>query len=197
MSNRQQYEQTIAGKLDALPLPDMADAIWARIEAKLDAELPPENGPGRQTPNFPAGGFFIGGLSIILLTVLYLLFKPAPNQQQPQITIPVNNTTTVQPAQPQKQNSPPGNNTIVTAPAGNNAAGVATLPAVLKDSTFTSNLPPALLPDTTTQILKQPLVAVKTPPKKDTLPPAKKGRGVSGISDDDYRIVPKKDSSNR
>ncbi len=196
MSNRQQYEQTIAGKLDALPLPDMADAIWARIEARLDAELPPDNGPGGHSPNFPAGGFFIGGLSIILLTVLYLLFKPAPNNQQPQIDIPASNTTTVQPAAPLPQSSPPGNSSIVTAPAGNNAAGAPALPPIQQDSNLISNIPPALLPDTATQTAILPQVAAVSPPKKDTLPPAKKGRGVSGITDDDYRIVPKKDSSN-
>ena len=46
MNNKQAYEITITSKLEALPLPDMEDAIWSRIEAQLDIDLPTDDGGG-------------------------------------------------------------------------------------------------------------------------------------------------------
>ena len=56
MNERKAYEQTIKGKLEAIPLPDMEDAIWARIETQLDIDMPTDDGGGNApSPNNPSG----------------------------------------------------------------------------------------------------------------------------------------------
>ena len=46
MRNKETYELTITSKLEALPLPNLEDAIWSRIEAQLDIDLPTDDGDG-------------------------------------------------------------------------------------------------------------------------------------------------------
>ncbi|HEX2606857.1 MAG TPA: hypothetical protein VHK91_05735, partial [Flavisolibacter sp.] len=89
MHPKQAYEQTITSKLEALPVPDMADAIWARIEAQLDLDMPTDDGGGN--PSSPSGGGWAGKASlfavIAAIVIVYFLrsrtehpdtFDPAP-----------------------------------------------------------------------------------------------------------------------
>lgn len=198
MNEKTAYEQTIAARLQALPLPDMADAIWARIEAQLDIDMPPDNGTeGGNTPNFPTGGFFLGGISLIVVAVLYLFFSQTKKPDTPQ-TFPSSTTTPVS-TQPvtTPANGPPALNTTDNAtPAGTNA-GPANQPLqtpVLDSNTVTTAAPPILI-DSSVLRDAAPLPTALAPVKTDTVAAVKKGRGVSGITNDDYRIVPKKDSS--
>ena len=44
MKEKRAYEHIISGKLEALPVPDMEDIIWARIETRLDTDMPTDDG---------------------------------------------------------------------------------------------------------------------------------------------------------
>ena len=78
MDHKQAYEQIIAGKLNALPLPDMADAIWSRIETQLDIDLPEDDGGGNN-PAPPSGGSWLGraGLFVFIaaFVTIFLIYK--------------------------------------------------------------------------------------------------------------------------
>lgn len=76
------YEIAIAEKLEQLSVPDMVDAIWARIEKQLDAELPEDDGPGEPpaSPGSGPGWSFLGGslFTGIIVWVLLNFYHPAP-----------------------------------------------------------------------------------------------------------------------
>ena len=196
MDHKKAYEQTIASKLEALPLPAMADAIWARIETQLDIDLPTDEGGGIG-PESPSGGNWIGrgGLFVFIaaLVMSFLIYKnnkkPEPvsrpnrtTQQPVQSPLPAINTSKTSEGRrngaiPLPQNhsvDPPVNrstDSLLTAP-------VTVLPAPVDSAQVSNVLPPPVLPGS------------------DTAPVKKKARGVPGITDNDYRIVPaKKDGS--
>lgn len=189
------YEQTIAGKLEALPLPDMADAIWARIEAQLDLELPTDDGPGGDAPDFPTGGFVIGGIGLIVLAVLIAFFSSSKTNQNSK---PSNN---IQPPASQTIQStvakPPGNTGSSNTP--NASTAIPFSPSVTSSAEDSNTVvqQPFVAPADSV-FATPPLVttALATPvPKADTTQPVKKQRGAQGINDADYRIVPKKDTT--
>ena len=200
MNERQSYEHIISGKLQALPVPDMADAIWARIETQLDIDMPTDDGPGGggDAPHFPTGGFFVGGISVIVVAVLYFLFMQTNKSSTPTTDLPQQNTTVT----PQPIASPDKGPPDAISKSNNTTTGTYTAPAnalpqaQATDSSFITNIPVALRPDSTAIAPVLPQVTAAVPPKKDTLLPAKKSRGVTGLTDNDYRIVPKKDSAN-
>src|SRR4029078_7672549 len=90
MDQRHTYEQTITSKLDILPLPDMADAIWSRIEQQLDTDMPADDGSNGPAPSSPTPKIFIGGSVFVILVVLVRFFFLRKNNPQQQTTI---NTT--------------------------------------------------------------------------------------------------------
>lgn len=184
------YEITIAEKLEQLTVPDMVDAIWARIEKQLDAELPEDDGPGEPpaSPKSGPGLGFFGGL-IFTGIILFVLFKNHSTSTLPE---PVSNIKTLpeirQHGQPllEKRDDPPEKpqkkpelNTILPAQvplteppppeAASEMVKVDSLPATISKPEVEQELDKKLLPD--------------------SLP--RKKRGVSGINDRDYRIVPK------
>ena len=95
MNQKTAYEQIITGKLHALPVPDMADAIWARIETQLDLDMPQTDPPPTNPPGTPSGGIILGGISIVFVIALitYLFFKKETNNQ-PTSSQPANTTNT-------------------------------------------------------------------------------------------------------
>lgn len=198
MNERATYELTIAEKLEQLKAPQLVDSIWARIEAQLDLDMPTDDGPSNPPAPPTAGpGKWIGG-SLLGLILLFFLYQFINDKQQtapanqPLIESPASNSTTEQTAQPPPNTTPvpaqqPVKNKVINngvinkpdssssntlqqplvLPAQDNAAGNENvLPQAPQ-----INLPPNPAPDTTT----------------------KKSRGVKGINNDDYRIVPKKD----
>ncbi|ULQ56717.1 hypothetical protein KJS94_00725 [Flavihumibacter rivuli] len=226
MSQALPYEQLIAEKLEQLPpLPEMADAIWARIEKQLDDEMPtddtlPDNGPSG--PISGSGGLSsLGRLGLLAIGAIILiywlnyrkadLFSPWVNPQE-QLDKPV--------APENKAVSPgvkdaPG----TTAPTGNPGPTVnPSLPVApgRSDSVAT--------PDSSLQVSGDSQEALSTEPvlpgnvddskkpeiqqgdvKEAPLNPGripdssrirKKPAGIKGIGPEDYKIVPqKKDSS--
>ncbi|QNA43423.1 hypothetical protein [Lacibacter sediminis] len=202
MNQKATYELTITEKLEQLTAPDMVDAIWARIEAQLDIDLPTDDGSTNPPPaptNGPAKwinrGFIIAAVAIVLIYFFNNRKQNIPSVNQPSITAPV--TSPNKNDNPVRNNSPGTNNTIApvnntTVPANtstglpvdSNTLAPVTLPVQQPDSNkVITNAAPAFTPP------------VVTPQKNNFPDSTKKGRGVKGITDADYKIVPKKDSS--
>lgn len=199
MNEKMAYEQIIAGKLGAIPLPDMADAIWARIEKELDLDMPEDPTPnGGSTPRFPTGGTMIGGLSALFVVVFIAFFLTQKKSTPSNI---INSQPAATTAQPQKeietfpQKGSGGKEPLIDRSLP--STGPASLPLALDSNTLT--LQPVQTP-VDSAVINQPIAItpLPAPVKTDTVQTTtKKGRGVSGITADDYRIVPKKDSGNK
>ena len=194
MNEKLPYEQLMAEKLAALPVPDMADAIWARIEAQLDLDMPADDGGGSNSPAPPTGGsnllghigVFIGIVAII--TILFINKNSKEKSLQPALNIPATEVTVTDSVPPDE--TPPLQNTLPSTtkenavPAPFIAAPDSALsnPVVITtpDSVVGSNVP-----------APQVNAPAAIPVVRDTQP--KRKRGVP-LDDADYRIVPKKDS---
>ena len=199
MNKKTAYEVTITGKLKELPLPDnMEDVIWARIKTQLDEDMPTDD--GGESPDVPSGGggWYWSAGSVLFMAALTAVFfltkKPTPNQQTPLFPQTIQ-TATPLPAVEQNSDppppSPPPNNALPPVTPGGN------LPLVTSPlSTPLTGAAPAVpiaglpMPDS----LRQTTVLSRPPLLLDTTAARKKPRGVSGITDNDYRIVPEKDS---
>jgi hypothetical protein len=197
VNERLKYEQTISSKLGALPLPDMADAIWSRIETQLDIDMPTDDGGGNNSgPDSPMPRIIIGGsVFIIIIAFIAFFLNPKNNkQEQPQIQ----NTTS--PSTPAEQVvKPPGEKKSNNAgPLNDPKQQNNSLPVVFDNATDSTVADPFFGLTDSNRV--QPNLTVQNPlpdlPKTvDSVQQGKKKRGVSGITDNDYRIVPKKDSS--
>jgi hypothetical protein len=196
MDERLRYEQLIGGKLQSLPVPDMQDAIWARIKMQLDLDMPTDDGDGGSTPPSPTAPRIIGwGLSILIIALVTTFFltknKPAAknNSEQP--------ATIEQTVSPNAQsNSPPlqKDNTLNTNAPVNTGANNS-FSDIGSDSVAMNN-PLTDLPltnDSAGTNSSSPSITLSPPPSADTSSVVKKkGRGMTGLSDSSYRIVPKK-----
>jgi hypothetical protein len=191
MDERLRYEQLIGGKLESLPLPDMQDAIWQTIKAQLDIDLPSDDDEGGPHSPGPSGPGLVGwGLSILLVALVttFFLVKNKPN--------PIDKTVNPEPAQQivtpaQKNNSPPPDNK--TKVTGSPVVTHANTPDPLADdSVVQANVSPILpVPNDSVQTSSiQPTLGGSVA-QTDSSGPVKKNRGVKGLNDSDYRIVPK------
>lgn len=202
MNQKATYELTITEKLEQLTAPDMVDAIWARIEAQLDMDLPTDEGPTNPpAPKSGPGKWLNRGFIIAAVAIVFIYFfnnrkQTTTSKDQPTITAPV--TTPNNNDNPVRINSPGTNNAI--APQNNNATPTNSSTVLPVDSNAIAPVtgPIQLPPDSSAvqtnaaPVFNPPLVN----PQKNTPPDStKKGRGVKGITDSDYKIVPKKDSS--
>jgi hypothetical protein len=194
MDQRLQYEELIAGKLQQLPVPDMQDQIWERIRFQLDLDMPEDDGPG-STPPAPSGPGIMGwGLAVILIAFIsvFIISKNKPAETATQNNI-IPSEQTLSPVE--QSGSPPGTiNTTSNSPVQTNAPAQV-LQNDSKDSFVQDNVtafaPGAI--DSNNTATTQDVVKV-IQPADTTAVPAKRPRGVQGISANDYRIVPKKDS---
>lgn len=195
MEERLKYEQLIGEKLQSLPIPDMQDAIWARVKAQLDIDLPTDDNDGGNSPQSPSGpsniGWGLWSVVIIALITTFFILKSKSKTQDAQN----NSTTTEQVSSPTIQNNGPPlphNNTIkrTNTPFNTGPDNTSTITAddsatqqdfsivdPVRNDSLQSNFPP-------------PLVTVP-PSKADTMVQVKKGRGMQ-LNDSDYRIIPKK-----
>jgi hypothetical protein len=196
MDQRTTYELTISEKLGQLPLPDLQDQIWARIETQLDTDMPTDDGGGAgpQSPDWRNLLGRIGPFALVVAIVTIFLLTRSSSKQEPAQSRQFPSTPVSQPVIT-SPGQPPGNTSNVPAngPATN---PFTTNPAPLSpgdtSSSVTTILPGLPLQDTGTATT--PPVLVQAPPVlKDTTVPQKKPRGVKGINDADYKIVPKKD----
>ena len=189
MNNQMTYEITIKKKLENIPVPDLSEMIWARIENELDADPGDGTDNNPPSPSSPAGGIMLGGTALlfIIALIIYFLNKPnnTPQIDKVQTTIPVQNN---------HPNLPPASvNVLPTITSTNkkqeNVAGTQEPleNPVTSQTTINDSMP---MPD----VVRGNEIPLTLPKTMDTIPP-KKTRGVSGITNDDYKIVPKKDSS--
>lgn len=199
MDQRAAYEMIIAEKLEQLSAPEQVDAIWARIEGMLDTEMPADDGPGDPPVTPPSGrrARRVGGVAIffaaLIATMYFINKKPITNTGN--TTTPFDSTTTIIEHRNNANNKPPPVNSMQPSrqPVPNKDAPVqpsVPLPVNMDSLLFKGRDVPAAV-RTDSVMNSPPFTPVLTPPA-DTV--KKKSRGVKGITDDDYRIVPKKDS---
>lgn len=193
MDERLKYEQLISGKLQSLPIPDMQDAIWARVKAQLDIDLPTDDNDGGNAPQFPSGPRIIGwGLSIVIIALITTFFI-LKNKSKTKNTNN-NSTTTEQVSSPAVQNNGPplrDNSTIKRTSTPLSTGGDNSVQVITNDSAAQQDLGivDPVRNDTVQTNFPPPLVTAP-PPKADTIAGVKKGRGMK-VNDSDYRIVPK------
>ncbi|MBW8684965.1 hypothetical protein [Chitinophaga rhizophila] len=188
MNQKETYENIIARKLEQLPVPAMEDAIWNRISAQLDIEMP-ETPQAPETTVPPAANttfLNIVTLFVFLIAITTFIFVeqrrtailpvvPPPVQLKDSILQP---PPEVLPPPPARELIPPRN-----IPA---ADTVQTVTPLLVTPVITDTL------STITPDLIEPPPAVITPvitPVADT--PRPKPKGVKGLRDEDYKIAPK------
>jgi hypothetical protein len=192
MNIKAPYELTITEKLEQLSVPDAVDAIWARIEATLDLEMPTDEGPGDPPPGSPAGpGFWVGTIFLAaLVAVIYFVNnRRTPSEDESKllretpalIQSPGNNRE--QPPPPQsvgrssRANTPRIADSVTSTPVEANPPAEPGIDVLL----------PAVDSQSATPTIPAPVINKNI---QDTVP--KKSRGVKGIKDADYRIEPAK-----
>jgi hypothetical protein len=193
MDQRLKYEQLIAGKLESLPFPDMEDAIWARVKAQLDIDLPPGDDEGG-APQSPTGPGIVGwGLSIVIIALVTAFFinKNPKAKELKNITAPTEQI--ILPAEQTK--GPPG--TATSLPSGSrpvkNLPGSPLIQNTV-DSVQQQDIT-IILPNAIDSSKGNPAPPVTLNVPTDSIPSVKKkGKGISGMKDEDYKIVPKKDN---
>ena len=199
------YEIKIAEKLEQLPVPDMADSIWASIELQLDADLSSENTDDTSSQDATKGkpglgkGFYLSIITAIIIIAI-LLYKnnkqSKKNNEQPrspktEMTKPIidNSQPVIEPLK--------NNNQEKNAVNKKDSTAIPFIPGnrISFDSTIRPVFPLNKI-DSSAAVLKN----------KPQLPsfdssfinsPLNKPKGVKGISDSDYRIFGKKDSLKR
>lgn len=200
MNQKATYELTITEKLEQLTAPDKVDAIWARIEAQLDIDLPTDDGTADPPAPPTSGlrkwinrGFIIAAVAIVLTYFFNNRKQRAISNNQPTITAPA----TPMPNENPVRNNSPGNRNTVTQE--NKQGGENATISIADSDTVTPVKGPVQLQSDSNavnsnvpQVLYPPLVIPQKNPPPDS---TKKGRGVKGITDSDYKIVPKKDST--
>ena len=196
MNGKKAYEEIISDKLEQLSMPLLQDVIWSDIEKGLDRDMPVKDGSrGGGT----SGGWLRItrqlGLGLSVIAVLFIVIITGREKKvERAVEPPAKGTNTFNEAVVSKKdtNKPvaPGKTVLVStgvmptkkteAPSAKNDSLVVqplTIEPVLSDSGISVSITPA----GTLPILL-----------KDTVPD--KSRGVKGITSNDYRIVPKKDS---
>lgn len=180
------YEQLIAERLEGISIPDMADAIWVRIETALDVELPvnePPVTPDKHFFNNSKVWLISAGILAIIITIFFLLRNwdkaPTPPRDLPKQTAPtIQPDTTLQQdyKPPPERHRPAPKKTITPVIDKAGADTLMHMPVINKIATDTLlKAPPVITappPGTT-----KPLIEVK-PPKK---------YGVE-VSDSDYKF---------
>lgn len=168
MSLKQPYEILIADKLQQLPVPDMADAIWSRIELQLDAPAIGESTePAKPVHPNSAGSAaktaaLVGGGLIALVVLFFIINKSTKRTEKKKLQPPIEQTDsqklqpspataqdTVQYRQPvplrktdtKPLDSPVANNVPIVQ---NNAASQLPLTMPQKDSAALLNLAPRI-----------------------------------------------------
>ena len=199
MNQKTTYEITIAGKLEQIAIPDMSEMIWARIETELDADpgdVDPGNGnDGGSAPVAPSKGFILGGLGIVVAVAFLINFS---NNKKRETITPATTRQVEAPVREQGRQQPPGNDTATIRQIPRQV-DPETLNDVVDDAQPGLVSPPATVPDS---VASSAPVGIDTTAiadsvrqlssVKDSVPG--KRRGVKGISKDDFKIVPKRDT---
>lgn len=188
------YEDKIAGKLAELPLPNLQDTIWARIETMLDADDALEDNEIKQDEiiNEVTGNKKIFSkktialLIIIAVIISIILVKKQKNKQLQPRQVDIINTVPKQTPIDIKQKE-----SVLVKPDKPDIQKTRLLTVDSVQQSNTGNdtsfikIPPVVnLPVTDTAVKKE--IPERPPAKKDSV--IKKPKGVSGISDSDYKL---------
>lgn len=195
------YEKQLAAQMQLAPVPDMQDAVWAKIEAMLDAEIiiledkHEEIHTKNNKKNYTKHTLSIAIIILAVIIAVIINRKQRNSKlQKPklEVTVPVNqkNSTENNKSLPYEPVLPPP---LKQKSRKDKTSGFLTN---VDDSAFI--IPPLPQNNPVQKSHDSIIIANPSPaafPQKDSL--KKKPRGVSGISDSDYRFVmPKKDSTN-
>ncbi len=198
MNTNTPYEHLIAVKLEQIPVPDMADSIWASIEAQLDApvEIPDQ----KTTPKIKGKGWYGFAGITVAVTALWWYTNHTNHSQKnttpekipavPEMPAPVIDSPALK-EQIQKKTIP-----FLPTPAKNDSLLLEEAPQNNrpKDS-VAERVFPLFKPDSSRwHYDKTPLPPIDS---IYTSPPPKKPKGVKGISDSDYKISAGKDSARK
>ena len=191
MNKQMTYEITIKKKLENIPVPDLSEMIWARIENELDTDPGDSSDNNPPSPSSPTGGIILGGTALLFIMALTFYFLTKKPNEIPQI----DKVQTTLPVQNNNQPNSPGTNANVqpnTRPGNINQENIADTSTQV-EIPFTSQ---SIVNDSIvkTEIAQGNEIPLTLPKTMDTIP-VKKTRGVTNISNDDYKIVPKNDSS--
>lgn len=204
MNQKTPYELQIADKLQQLPLPDLQDAIWARIERTLDIDMPTDDDGGGgddgapDTPWWGSGGVGAFTFSMVFVAALttFIIYKSL-NQSTNNAPARDNSPSNQYILPSSQQDRPPPGTTAL--PPRNRATPRTNDPAPLAgDSALGTPLvvtppPVADTPAATTTAIVLPPVTAGPQTVADTTP-ARRRRGVP-VNATDYRIVPRSDST--
>lgn len=202
------YEQLIAAKLQELSAPAKIDAIWARIEQQLDVEMPTDEPGSSNTGGSSNPGFYFPGSKLLYVFLaaaagIYFLARPYAIQNQASETNSNNHFKLTDTGKTIKNTGQlPGREIIFTDKADMPdskkkdqsdaiipAAADEAQPEITVQEPESMMMQPAVSLPITTDIKKQVPPVITT----DSIP--KKGRGVKGITTNDYKIAPvKKDN---
>jgi hypothetical protein len=193
MNEQPLYDTLIAAKLEQLPVPDMADAIWLRIKDQLDTDMP--SGDHNPPPPAPPRGSRTGWRRWSLLAavaVLFIVYTLSKQQQHsPQQQIPsVSTRDSISPSPLPGKQAPPGKKPSINIQPTPPDSLPGHTPAPVPDNTL-----PVLPPADSIVVLPPPTPvqnSTAAPLTKDSIP-VRKRKGVQGIKDSDYRIIPKQE----
>ena len=215
MNDNTPYEQSIAAKLDQIPVPDMADHIWSDIEMQLDA--------AGKVPDMPAqkpatvfkriGWYGLAGVVALVVVLWWYFSHKGPREAMPPGVLPETHAPASAPPSVSPPASPPVSplvyDSLVSSPVSTQPAQqqkIPTPPPGIKKDTALFHAAPldSLRLDSTINKPSLPDVDLYTQPMSppsplSPLPPprSKKPRGVKGIGEDDYKITATKDSAKK
>jgi hypothetical protein len=183
MSEPTAYEQLIARKLEELIVPDNANAIWATIEQQLNIEMPTNGGssaPGGFKPNLWIGGGFF---TIIVAILMYVAIsrQSLKNDRSKQEEPAIINQQASEDEIKDSLSAPRSTVILKGVPAASKSVLQSADGAKQSSTTVVDSI------QSSPKVTADPVV--QSVPV-DTIPKQKKSRGVKGISDEDYRIVP-------
>lgn len=198
MDKRLQYEQLIGSKLESLPIPDMQDMIWSRIEAQLDIDMPSDGDGGvnntPQTPPIFSGPILFGlSVGIIAIATLFIIYK---NQNQNKET---NTNTPFIERTIQKSSEKPKDFPLSDIEKAKKKSPLEIIESGTEQPIAEPYLykdygnPVKLLVDSANEIKENSISnkIITSSNKLDTISAKKKGKGVTEIKDSDYKIIPK------
>jgi len=204
LNERTSYEQLIAEKAGQCSVPDMADAIWATIDAGLneapdDANNSSQSGNrGNTTVKFSQCRklwLFAGsGIVLTAIVLIWLNYKSEKNKPENYPQQPKNQSSPVQPKMDSLQidSVTAKKATHVYSLTAPTAVPLKADSAAVKKDTL-AYLPPVSAPKIDSAQQHQQLI----PDSSASAKPPRKQRGIKGITLDDYKIVPvNKDTGN-
>jgi hypothetical protein len=207
------YEQLISEKILQVPVPDMSSGIWGQIEQALDRNAP-GNSNDEHAPENPGGGaypgsahyFYIAGcfiIGVIIFVIVATQRRHAPTPNQPERNPPKQEITPSSSGNIYSDSNKNNNeNSIVPGSPllkTNDSGKTVLLPFIRSTIDSVTNLPILTHDRDSMNLIRQGLTIQPRPDSFGQVPfiPIKKPRGVTGISDSDYKIKGVKKDSTR